>query len=392
MAFTVAQMLKLSVFRHATLIAGDKGITRVVSGINMLEGPDLGNATMKNEIVITSAFFLKTFDESGINYIVECHRRRAAGLCIKAAQSDVELPEEIISTAERLRFPIILLKSNSDLPQIISAITYEILRRDGYDIHLSFEENFFQELIVSDRDRDSLFKRGAMIGLGQDELLAALMLQPSDVKAARDICDFCLNQWDRKCYTLTKNGRVMVALRLILAEDSKDFVLGLAHDLIEKLEAAMPNIKFRAGIGRSYKEPAQFNKSFFEACNALSVSLLNHSKDPITHFNDLGIYRILFDYKNREELYQFYRETVGVIIEYDRQNQTEYLNTIRTYISQNCSTNNTAKKLFVHYNTIRYRINKIQKLFGMDLDNEEDRINIHVGIKVADSLDLRKAF
>ena len=143
---------------------------------------------------------------------------------------------------------------------------------------------------------------------------------------------------------------------------------------------------------RRITRPAGTDFLRLEACNALSVSLLNHSKDPITHFNDLGIYRILFDYKNREELYQFYRETVGVIIEYDRQNQTEYLNTIRTYISQNCSTNNTAKKLFVHYNTIRYRINKIQKLFGMDLDNEEDRINLHVGIKVADSLDLRKAF
>ncbi|MPM06868.1 hypothetical protein SDC9_53171 [bioreactor metagenome] len=390
MAFTVAKMLKLAVFCNSKVLAGNKGVNRIVTGVTILESTDFNTCRMKNEIVLTSTFFLRLFEKSGVNYIVECQQRMASGICIKPNIADTGFPEDIVNAAERLRFPIIVLTPNVDLQQVISAITYETLRRDGYDIHLSFEENFFQELIVSDKDRDSIIKRGAMIGLGKDELLCALLIQPSDVGIAKDVCDFCLCKWERKCYTLTKNGRVMVALRLTIAEDNKDFVLEIAKTLLKKLEAAMAPNKFRIGIGRNYKEPAQFNKSFFEACNALSVSQLNRSRDPVSHFTDLGIFRILFDYKNREELFQLYRETVGTIIEYDQKNETEYLNTIRTYLNQKCSVNNTAKKLFVHYNTINYRINKIKSLFGIDLDNEEDRMNLYVGIKTADCYDLNK--
>ena len=83
---------------------------------------------------------------------------------------------------------------------------------------------------------------------------------------------------------------------------------------------------------------------------------------------------------------------MGTISEYDQKNQTEYLNTIRTYFNQNYSINNTAKKLFVHYNTILYRLNKIKALFGIDLNNEEERINLYVSLRVADSQDLWKTF
>ena len=120
--------------------------------------------------------------------------------------------------------------------------------------------------------------------------------------------------------------------------------------------------------------------------------MLSQGGKEIAHFDDLGVYRILFDYKNREELFQLYRDTVGVISEYDKRNQTEYLQTIRVYFAQNYSINNTAKKLFVHYNTILYRLNKINSLFRIDLGNEEERINLYVSLRVADTQNLWKTF
>ena len=55
-------------------------------------------------------------------------------------------------------------------------------------------------------------------------------------------------------------------------------------------------------------------------------------------------------------------------------------------MDQNYSTNNTAQKLFVHYNTIRYRLAKIKALFGADMDDEEDRINLYMAVKISDFL------
>lgn len=393
MPFTVLKMVQLPPFHGAKWLAGKKGAGNSVHGVTMLESTDFSNAITGGEIVLTSAFFLSLFRDGSINYAAECKRKGAVGLCIQAKPEEkLELPEEILSTAEKLQFPIILLSSAAAIPQIINAITYEVLRRDGYDQRLSFEENFFQELLTSVQDRDTFFKRGEMLGLGRDEKLCALLLQPDDGDRAAEICDFCRKHWNHKCYTLTKNTRVLVALRLTASELSKEAVIEIARDLLKQLGEAMPEVQFRVGIGRCHKEVTNFNKSFFEACSALSFSMLAHSRDTVSHFYDLGVYRILFDYKNREELFQLYRDTVGVIQNYDQKNHTEYLETIRTYFNQNYSINNTAKKMFVHYNTILYRLNKIKTLFGIDLNNEEERINLYVSLRVADSQNLWKTF
>ena len=392
MSFTIAKMLQLSAFRDASVLAGGKGVNATLDGVTILESTDFHNAVMKGKLVLTSAFFLDLFRESGVNYVLECYKRHAVALCVKEGAAEQSLPGNILAVAEQLQFPVIMLDSDVNFCQIINAVTYEILRRQGYNHTLTYEENFFQELITSAQDRDTFFKRGAMLGLRQDERLCALLLQPDDGKLAEPVCRFCRDTWEQQCYTLTKNGRVMVALRLTISEVGKNSVIELAGGLLSALETAFPEHQFRLGIGRCYRDLTDFNKSFSEACSALSFSLLAHSQKQISHFDDLGVYRILFDYKNREELFHLYLDTVGIISEYDQKKQTEYLNTIRTYFNQNYSINNTAKKLFVHYNTILYRLNKIKALFGIDLNNEEERINLYVSLRVADSQDLWKTF
>ena len=48
--------------------------------------------------------------------------------------------------------------------------------------------------------------------------------------------------------------------------------------------------------------------------------------------------------------------------------------------------------MFVHYNTILYRLNKVKSLFGVDLNNEEGRINLYVSLRVSDTQSLWKTF
>jgi sugar diacid utilization regulator len=74
---------------------------------------------------------------------------------------------------------------------------------------------------------------------------------------------------------------------------------------------------------------------------------------------------------------QFINNTVKRIFEYDKANKTELLNTLYWFISCNSSFVLTAKKMFVHKNTIIYRINRIIELFNPDLENMSTKIIIH---------------
>ena len=86
-----------------------------------------------------------------------------------------------------------------------------------------------------------------MLGLRQDERLCALLLQPDDGKLAEPVCRFCRDTWEQQCYTLTKNGRVMVALRLTISEVGKNSVIELAGGLLSALETAFPGASVPPG-------------------------------------------------------------------------------------------------------------------------------------------------
>jgi len=73
---------------------------------------------------------------------------------------------------------------------------------------------------------------------------------------------------------------------------------------------------------------------------------------------------------------------LGQLINYDEQNKTELYNTLIIYLENNCNISLTAEKLFVHPNSVRYRINKIEKLLKVDLSRLECMVEITLASKI----------
>ena len=93
MSFTIAKMLQLPAFRDASVLAGGKGVNATLDGVTILESTDFHNAVMKGKLVLTSAFFLDLFRESGVNYVLECYKRHAVALCVKEGAAEQSLPD-----------------------------------------------------------------------------------------------------------------------------------------------------------------------------------------------------------------------------------------------------------------------------------------------------------
>ncbi|MBR3275295.1 MAG: helix-turn-helix domain-containing protein [Eubacterium sp.] len=68
-----------------------------------------------------------------------------------------------------------------------------------------------------------------------------------------------------------------------------------------------------------------------------------------------------------------YNQVFLTLKDFDRENQTEYVKTLVTFLQNNCSITDTAAKLFIHRNSMRYRIQKIEELVGFDITESEKR-------------------
>jgi sugar diacid utilization regulator len=125
-------------------------------------------------------------------------------------------------------------------------------------------------------------------------------------------------------------------------------------------------------------EPEEIPRASSEARLAMNVGVAE-GRSPIA-FEETGAYRLLLG-TSQEELRSFYSETVEPLVLYDEQYETDLVTTVEAYLDSDANVPATAKKLFTHRHTIRYRLERIRDLSGHDATATEGRERLGLGIK-----------
>ncbi|MDN3017030.1 PucR family transcriptional regulator ligand-binding domain-containing protein [Paenibacillus sp. BSR1-1] len=136
------------------------------------------------------------------------------------------------------------------------------------------------------------------------------------------------------------------------------------------------------GIGRQYEKIHSLHKSFSEANESLRLMQKFDERGGISHFEDHSVYYFLDSNIKDIELEDFFMKHLGKIYEHDRLHGTSYLYTLENYFSNNLNTSETAKAMFLHRNTLIYRIEKIKEILKTDLKNSEELLQIQLSLKI----------
>ena len=103
----------------------------------------------------------------------------------------------------------------------------------------------------------------------------------------------------------------------------------------------------------------------------------------VLSFEDTGAYRLLLPAMSDDpaELERFHEETVAPLLAYDDQYETELLRTLETFLDEDGSVARTSEKLFTHRHTIRYRLERVRELTGLDVSSTDGRERLGLGLK-----------
>lgn len=183
----------------------------------------------------------------------------------------------------------------------------------------------------------------------------------------------------------TKLNGVQVLLgfedKSVIDDRLRNFNSRVTDALSEKFN----NMKVKIGIGRVYKGLDNVNKSFADAVKTIRTGKAIIDKEVIS-FDELGIFKILCQDFLTEELEDFYNTTLKPLVDYDNKKSTELVKTLEAYFEYNGNLTRMSESLYTHYNTILYRINRINQITGMDLDDPNDRLNLEIALKIRELL------
>jgi DNA-binding PucR family transcriptional regulator len=141
----------------------------------------------------------------------------------------------------------------------------------------------------------------------------------------------------------------------------------------------------RLGVGSHCIRPRDFAQSHREAHLALRME---HSAgvDQVSNFDDLGVYRLLSGIQDLGDVERFVGDRLGVLLEHDRQRNSELVRTLTQYLECGGSYDRAAAALFVHRSTLKYRLQQIRDITGYNLSDPDTRFTLQLSTRAWSTL------
>lgn len=160
----------------------------------------------------------------------------------------------------------------------------------------------------------------------------------------------------------------------------------LGH-VIYKFESAVKDAKVYTGIGSIADTVRDLPKSHKEAQEVLDVNALAYGQNQILSFEELGIYRLLYQFKHdNNRLKEFIPASLQRLLDYNKTNREQLIETLEMYLQCQQNVSRSADRLFVHYKTVSYRLDRIKEITQMDYEDANEMLSVQVGLKILEIL------
>jgi sugar diacid utilization regulator len=238
-------------------------------------------------------------------------------------------------------------------------------------------------------DRADIVARAAELGADLENGAGAIILRAAP-RAAQT------GEWRARVLTLAmralrslspgalaaaEQGEGSTEIAVIVPAASEERLQRAAAGLARELDDALAGFHLTIGASRHLTDPADLHRAGSEA--RLAVNVGEAEGRPLLAFEDTGSYRLLLPAMSDDpgELERFFAETIAPLAAYDDQYETELVATVEAYLNNDGNVAATAKQLFTHRHTIRYRLERARELCGHDISATEGREKLGLGLK-----------
>lgn len=180
-------------------------------------------------------------------------------------------------------------------------------------------------------------------------------------------------------------GDRFVVLKIVNLTDSDEILRKKLLRIGKKIKNTISQqMKFKVtiGIGEYHEDIRGISKSFKEATQALDVGTKLEGAGDIYHVDNLGVGKLLAEIK-RESQKEFMEKTI-----YSTKNNKEkkinetLLETLKAFFDNNLSILKTAKVIYVHRNTLLYRLRRVKEITGLDPKKFDDAVQLRMALKM----------
>ncbi len=401
MSIQIQDVLKLNSFKMCSVLAGQHHLSKNVSWVYLAETfPDIHD-TFKwltgQELLFIVGYSIKNSTYTFLDMVDLAYEKDLSGLVVFLGDYISAIPDEVIERCNDYGLPLITLPWAIKYVDVTQEITRAIIKSESrqkavFDL---MDAVIFSEII----DANSLIKRAYAFGI---DFTRAHRILVTDIDQFNTYIDqhiandefqvFQLKSilFDTVVSTLSSHGIHTVHMQksdsvISLIESTRisdPLVAEIGNAVSTTLSKSYPGLTVSIGLGSAYDEVAQLRHSYDEAEQVLRLKSTGVINKAVYAYDDLNFYALLCQIEDTAPLRRQFPRLIKPIIDYDKANSSELLHTLEHYLYSSKSLSQTAKELFIHRNTVKYRIDKVKQLTGLDFRSMEVCFNVLSEIKI----------
>ncbi|MDD3794978.1 MAG: helix-turn-helix domain-containing protein [Lachnospiraceae bacterium] len=241
------------------------------------------------------------------------------------------------------------------------------------------KNNFVQNLILDNLLLVDIYNRAKKLHIEPEAKRIAYIIETKNEKdnTAMEIVKGLFGS-NLKDFITAVDEKSIILVQELAAEEEYEKVLETARTICDMLNAeAMSTVT--VAFGTICNEIQQVSRSYKEARMALNVGKIFYSEKRIHSYRRLGIGRLIYQLPiNLCEMFMHEVFTGDMPDTFDE----ETLTTINKFFENNLNISETARQLFVHRNTLVYRLEKLQKSTGLDIKTFDDALTFKIALMV----------
>jgi DNA-binding PucR family transcriptional regulator len=391
----ISNLIEIPIFEGARIVAGKRGCHRTVHTVTMMDAPDIIDFVKPHELLVTTAFWFKENPENLVSLIKDMANKGCAGLGIKARRYLQEIPFSVIQIADELAFPIIDIPLTHSLGDIVNqTLSYILTKRPGGLLNLlqmRREKNklFARVLEGAYSSKQEILAQGKGFGLVNAPYYLLVVGKPDDVAPPANhmkdaifelIEGESVNQMNKNIFFMKEDLFIFLCPIFSLSKTIECQI----GDWLRKLQDLIDDtfqISFSFGIGNYVECVSNVKTSFWQAKNELDMGYRLGKRKFIQLCSSQSVGELL-SLIPTPNLQEFYVKTLKELAQPLDQDKIGLLDTLNLYFKNNSNIAETAKQLFVHRNTVIYRLQKCEDILGENLKDAEVAFKLRIALLI----------
>ena len=372
MGFTIEDMLLVSQQKYRMkLEAGNEGWSNSISWLLMLEDVTIIRNFRGKELAVTTGLGFQT-EESLLELLMLLNAQNASGLIVNTGYYIKKIPDRALQYCNENGLPLLTVPWDVYLADMIKDLSIRVFLQSSTDEQISAA---FIRAIEQPEEREhyinDLLPHYDTDGTFQVILITTGTLDKMDTVERRRIA------YRMQLYltNLTHNGHFFYydsCFVVIINALSENQVHSIVSSFQKRLVRKMPETPIWVGISSQVTDISNLRTAYLRAKAAINMA--RDQEKPLLYFDEMGIYKLLYSIPDKSLLQELCQSKLGPLLEYDREHHGSYADTLEMYLECGGSIQAMAARMFIHRNTIIYRMNNIKQLLGCDLETTEEKL------------------